>query len=67
MSKFRIHRSKVPDGPLCNGKVTHVTGAKAWAEAAKVNGRRNGRPKQDGAPVRPYRCPDCGCYHLGRP
>lgn len=63
MPKFRVHQPAKPDGPLCNGKVTHVTGA--WAEAAKVNGRRNGRPKAPGPPVRPYRCTICGLYHLG--
>ena len=37
MSKYRTHEPQRPDGPLCNGKITHVTGARAWSEAAKVN------------------------------
>jgi ribosomal protein S26 len=27
---------------------------------------RNGRSKQDEPPAKPYRCPDCGLFHLGR-
>ena len=34
MSKYRTHEPQRPDGPLCNGKITHVTGARAWSARA---------------------------------
>ena len=66
MSNYRTHEPQRPDGPLCNGKITHVTGARAWSEAAKVNRKRRGRSKDNEQPVQVYRCPTCGLYHLGR-
>ena len=35
MTKFRNQQPVLHTGPLCNGKVTHVTGARAWAEAKR--------------------------------
>ena len=66
MSNYRTREPQRNDGPLCNGKVTHVTGGKAWSEAKRVGRRRRGRSKDDEPPAQPYRCKLCGLYHLGR-
>ena len=66
MSNYRTHVPQRNDGPLCNGKVTHVTGGAAWAAAKRVARVRRGRSKDDEPPAQPYKCNRCGLYHLGR-
>lgn len=41
----------------CEGKVRHATAADAGEAAAKMGGRARR--------VHAYRCPRCGCFHVG--
>ena len=54
-SKRRLRRRS------CESKVQHLS------EAAAVRAARAVQAKSQGAPVRAYKCPHCGKWHIGTP